>query len=208
MFTSAFPETFSSVVMIDGCGPWVSLEDGTTAQTLFRCSVNDWMKRDSHVASPRLHDSIEELIDARQKNRFSPAGISRHAAAALVRRGVKRVADGKLQYSHDPRAAVAELQGNTEEQAVQFLAKLPRALCLMADNGIEGGPKAFLERRRSAFPDLTLRTMEGGHHLHLDTPEPVAALIADFLMPVMPRALIPAATGRTTKHQHHTLSRL
>jgi pimeloyl-ACP methyl ester carboxylesterase len=184
IIAGAFSAKLSSVVMIDGCGPWVSLEADANAAKDFRWCANDWMKRDRRVPTPRSYDTVEELIEARMKNKFSPAGMSRHTAAAIVRRSVKAV-EGKYQYSHDPRAAVAEFQGSTEEQALEFLAEMPRTLCIMASNGLEGGPRTFVKRRQHIFRDLTIEWMEGGHHLHLDTPAPTAALITAFLQPVM-----------------------
>ena len=80
-------------------------------------------------------------------------------------------------------------------QACSFLARLPRALCVMADSGIKGGPRTFLRRRRHVFADLSVRWFEGGHHVHLDSAAPVAAAIAAFLRPVM--ASPTAASGGT-----------
>jgi pimeloyl-ACP methyl ester carboxylesterase len=181
VLASSFPYIMDSIVMIDGCGPWV---EDNTARKIFRSGVKEWQKKDQYAASPRSFGSIEELIVSRQNKKFSPAGISRHGAAAIVHRGVTFL-DGVFQYSHDPRAGTLGFQGQTEEQVREILCKLPRALCLLAEDGLvdEGGesPKTMLQRRRQIFPDLTVKWMEGGHHIHLDTPGIAATIIVDFI---------------------------
>jgi pimeloyl-ACP methyl ester carboxylesterase len=198
-FAASFPELFCGVVMLDGCGPWVNAEteEGRKEQqqpddlpvsaiAYFRQGAEDWLKKDAQANSPREHPSMETFVEARMKNKFSPAGVSRHAAAALVRRGTTITDTGAVRHSHDGRAAVPELRMNSEKVACEFISKMPRTLCLMAKKGIKGGPRHFLKHRGHLFPDLTVKWADGGHHFHLDEPGPVAALVADFLRPVLP----------------------
>ena len=87
-----------------------------------------------------------------------------------------------------------ELEVNriTEEQVCELVTRLPRSLCVMAQAGIgeseaDAGAesdtpvKRFLRNRRHVFRDLEVEWVPGGHHAHLDTPEPVAAAVARFI---------------------------
>ena len=49
--------------------------------------------------------------------------------------------------------------------------------------------KRFLRQRRHAFKSLEVVWVQGGHHVHLDTPEPVAEAITDFLQRIGPLKL-------------------
>jgi hypothetical protein len=58
-----------------------------------------------------------------------------------------------------------------------------------ADNNDESDSsmvKRFLRQRRHAFKSLEVVWVQGGHHVHLDTPEPVAEAITEFLQRVRP----------------------
>jgi|EP01046_Picozoa_sp_COSAG06_P054860 pimeloyl-ACP methyl ester carboxylesterase len=170
LLCASFPERFSSFVMLDGCGPWVmptastegaeGAEQGEAAGWMaahpadrLRSGVENFLKRDGHHSSPRSFADYETVIGARLRNKFSEAGISRHGAAALVRRGITTTvqpaalgagASGDedeviIQYTHDPRVAmdgVTDSNGYTEEQVQQLLARVPPSLCVMAESGI------------------------------------------------------------------------
>ena len=205
MLAAAFPERISAFVMLDGCGPWVPDEEqreewggpSHTADAL-RGSISNWLKRDGHHATPRAFESYEDVLSARLENKFSEVGITRHAAAAMVRRGIrdKEGAEGAMiEYTHDPRVA-SELEVNriTEEQVCELVTRLPRSLCVMAQAGIgesesDAGAesdtpvKRFLRNRRHVFRDLEVEWVPGGHHAHLDTPAPgpIADAVARFI---------------------------
>ena len=251
LLAAAFPERVSDFVMLDGCGPWVMPAKWMQhmarqpAKTL-RAAAKTWRKRNEYHEKPRAFASYEDVLGARLSKKFSSAGISRHAAAAITRHGTHTDAHtGKILYTHDPRVQLTPLEPNgyTEEQACQLLSEVPRTLAIMARSGIglteteaesqdaeseeedsradsdeasedddDGGAmdsagddindmedddsmvKKFFQRRAPHFKDLQVVWVQGGHHVHLDTPEPVTRAIVEFLRQETEPALsMPAA---------------
>ena len=213
MLAAAFPERVNAVVMLDGIGPWVSDEAWARRAVdqpaaALRNNAKMWLRRDRYHGSPRTFSSFEQVLGARLQQKFSFAGISRHAAAAITRRGTREdidmsSGDVSCVYTHDPRVQMPAPMpaGYTEKQACQLISKLPRTLAVMAAAGIgaggsggesEGGDESdtavrrFLINRTPHFKhQLEVAWVPGGHHVHLDKPEPVASHVVSFLRRVL-----------------------
>ena len=67
------------------------------------------------------------------------------------------------------------------EQVQAILAKITApTLLLRAEDGWPT-PEGLMEKRVQAVQDLELVTVPGGHHVHLDHPDSVGPIVAEFL---------------------------
>ncbi|MFI2810437.1 MULTISPECIES: alpha/beta fold hydrolase [unclassified Microbulbifer] len=130
---------------------------------------------------PRQFTSLAEATEARRNGMFK---LSREAARAIVERGTRASADG-FTWSSDPRLKATSTGKLTSDQVRAFLesiqqAEIPVRLVLAMD-GIEGMP----ERMRpllQQFPNIAVREMHGGHHLHMEEgAEEIAEWFGPFL---------------------------
>ena len=69
----------------------------------------------------------------------------------------------------------------TEEQANNFISQVTCPwLAILGSEGFEK-LKVNFEKRKHLAQNLEQVTCPGGHHLHMDNPEPVAEKIIEFL---------------------------
>jgi len=126
----------------------------------------------------RVFGSADEAIAARIK----ASGLSRDAATALVLRGIKPVPGG-YSWSSDPRLTLASPQRFTEPQVLALLHGIEaRTLLIVApDSLVKPVSEEAMIARIAAVAKVELRELTGGHHLHLENPEPVGRAIVAFL---------------------------
>ena len=106
--------------------------------------------------------------------------LSIGAAELLVRRGAEACEDG-IRWRSDPRLKLPSPVYIAEEQARAFLgAIVAPTLLLKAQRGLLNRFTA-MGSRINAVQQIEVVELPGGHHLHLDDPQPVAAVILDFL---------------------------
>ena len=69
----------------------------------------------------------------------------------------------------------------TDPQAENIVANIdsPTKL-ILGENGFEK-IVSLVEQRKNLFKDITLATVPGGHHCHMEFPKETAALIDSFL---------------------------
>jgi pimeloyl-ACP methyl ester carboxylesterase len=102
----------------------------------------------------------------------------------LVARGLQPV-DGGFTWRSDPRLKIKSRHYLTEEQACAFLQQITAPVLLIeAENAKQDQWKELLLKRIPYIKNLQHRKISGDHHLHLDNPEEVAAVIREFLQPI------------------------
>lgn len=109
--------------------------------------------------------------------------LSRSAAQTLVARGLREV-DGGYTWRSDPRLRLPSRLRLTEEQVLAFLRAIRCPVLLVrGSDGFPFAPKP-MSARVDALRDSIMVELPGGHHLHLDTPEPVAAALREHWAPL------------------------
>ncbi len=172
-FVSAVqPERIEQLVMIDGLGPY-SGEAAKAPEVLAKS-----IQRMSRLASKRapVYPELDSMIEARVR-----VGDLGHAAARRLVERNSRACDGGISWTTDPRLTVTSPLYLTEEQVLANLRAIRApSLLINADRGTIAR-RAGIAQRYAAVSDLRVTTLPGGHHLHMETPEPVAAAIRAFL---------------------------
>ncbi|MCA9712152.1 MAG: alpha/beta hydrolase [Myxococcales bacterium] len=174
VLAGTFPRQVRRLVLVEGLGPMVEAPEQAPAR-LAR-SITEQLARRGRPA-PR-YASAEE---AAERLRRAVGTLSAEGARALVGRGLCAV-EGGVTWRSDPRLRVASRLRLTEAQVLAFLRAVEAPTLLV--RGAQGYPETpALHQRLAAVRDIATVTLPGGHHVHLDAPEPVAEAIAAFLAP-------------------------
>lgn len=171
---TACPERIHRLILIEALGPLAATADHSAAQ--LQRAVRQI--RDVARKPLRVFATSFEAVAARAK----ASGLSTAAATQIVTRGIRDVPGG-FSWSSDPRLTVGSLQRFTEAQVLDIVAAItaPTLLLLAPDSAIKPIEEAAFEARIARVADIEVRHIDGGHHLHLENPQPVAAAILDFL---------------------------
>lgn len=172
MLAVAKPATFESMTMIEAVGSLTESADKLPAR--LSKAFND--RLDSQRFESRIFPDKQAAIDARLK-----AAKMHPASAKLIIDRQLRPIDNGYAWAFDKRWRHASFQYQTEEHVRAVLSKVTcPTLAILADEGYLHGRKDT-EERLACLQDLDTIMLTGHHHLHMDTPEPVAAAINRFL---------------------------
>lgn len=170
---AACPERVLSLCLVEAIGPLAERESETGARLKKACADLKKLKVGSRPGYPDL----EKLVRARA----TAGGIDMESARLLVQRNVVEQEDG-LHWRSDPRLTLTSPARLTEKQILNLLesAQAPTIT-------IESEPPTFmldaetLAARAGALGVAREVRIEGHHHLHMASPEPVAAAIIEHL---------------------------
>ena len=141
----------------------------------FRESAIQWMSR-SKKQLP-IYPDIESAVKAR----FQVGGILKSSVRPLVERGLQPV-NGGYTWRSDPILKSKSRHYFTEEQAQAFIKEITAPVLLIeAEHTEKDYWYELLQKRMPYVNKLQHQIIPGGHHLHLDNPEPVAMAIHEFL---------------------------
>ncbi len=173
MIAAAVPERIERLLLIEALGPMTLAAEQTLAH--LRRSFHEG----GQTGALRVFAEASEAIDAR--TRGNGPGLSAAAAATLIARGTK-VVPGGLSWSSDPRLTLTSPVRYTEEQILAVLRGIAApSLLVLADPSPPFLPREMIERRIAQVANIRVRRLRGGHHLHLEDPQPVAAEILEFI---------------------------
>ena len=167
-------EKIDYVILIEGIGSIVQKPEKMPED--FRESVIQWMRR-SKKQLP-IYPDIESAV----KVRHQVGGILKSSVRPLVERGLKPV-NGGYTWRSDPILKSKSRHYFTEEQAQAFIKEITAPVLLIEGENTEKDYwYELLQKRMPHVKNLQHQIVPGGHHLHLDNPEPVAMAIREFLI--------------------------
>ena len=175
MVAVAAPERIERLALIEALGPLNG--DPAEAGTRLRKAVA--ARRALKPGRPaKLIADIEQAVDAR----LAVSQMTREAARLIVTRNLRAV-DGGYAWRSDPRLTLPSHLRVEEASIRAWLAALEVptfVLCALPF------PPYFTPEIRDArvaqVRDCELALLEGGHHLQMEQPEAVAALLRPFLL--------------------------
>lgn len=192
-----FPERIAQLILIDGMGPLTESDEGAPARfRSFLQSVVRARKAESRASANRESSSsgsnsgggnVYPSPDHAVRARKLVGGLSDASARALVDRNLMQrldasgAADGFI-WRTDARLKLPSPMRLTEKQVCAFLSEIEaRTLLIGASDSEFAAYEHLIQARARNIPNLTNRKLSGGHHLHMENPEPVAAAIAEFM---------------------------
>ena len=169
LVAAAIPQCVDRLLLIEGLGPLG--DDGSHTLQRFR---------DALAATPpdtralRRFSDIEQAVNAR----VIVSGLRAELAYPIVERGLHTADDG-LHWRTDPRLrrATAVRLAETQIRSILGGIEAPTSV-LLADPVTSYLPAALMTARAACVASIQMQHMVGGHHLHLEHPEAVAAWIS------------------------------
>lgn len=166
------PERVKKIALIDVVGMISYPGDAVVSR------LRNYLLTSKNIIQHAIYSSLEEAAIKRVST--SAAGkLSVAAARILAEGGMKKVTDGYM-WTFDDRLQLPSAISLTNEQANAILTNFSSDSVLIA--GSEGilNEYAMQGQNIENFQNIKTYKLEGGHHLHLDTPESVAKILADF----------------------------
>ena len=171
VFAGAVPERVERLYLIESLGP-ISTEPARLP-ALLGTALSE--RRAIHGKQLRRFASIEQAVAARRTNRDMP--LSEASARLLVERGVRAAGDG-FEWSSDPRLTLTSAMRLSEAQVCGYLAGIRCPVRLViAEPPMPFVDSVHMHERARIVPTLRLTRLDGSHHLHMETPELVAAAL-------------------------------
>ena len=168
----ADPEAIASLILIEASGPLSERAEALPER--LRRSLAE--RLDGSRFRSRVFPDLEAAVAARLK----AARMERASARLIVERQLEP-AEGGWRWRFDPRLRAASPQYQTEAQVRAVLgAVVCPTLTVIATEGFLAA-REDTEARLAALADRVSLTLPGHHHVHMDTPAPVAAALNRFL---------------------------
>ncbi|MDA3932887.1 MAG: alpha/beta fold hydrolase [Gammaproteobacteria bacterium] len=174
LLAAACPQRITSLSLIEGLGPLA----GKANQSAVRLR-QAWLGLDADLSSKlRTHDSPESAAQARlSQTRMQPESVR-----LLTERGLQQTGDG-WQWRSDPRLRIASAVRMTETEILHILQAIACPVVqIMPDPPSALMPLSVMQRRSASVQHYTEHSLPGYHHLHMDSPEPCADRIFNFIL--------------------------
>lgn len=166
------PEQVGKLIFLDILGPTVNFTEERA----------NYLTKDAatYLAHPSKNKQVFVKQEAIIQDRMKIGNISYKAAQALVNRGAKLYESGWA-WAYDSRLDCVSSFVPYEDELIAMFKAIKVPVCLIrAKQGVLYPDHIFEERARS-IKNLILHEVQGGHHVHMDDPYPIAKIITDFL---------------------------
>ena len=174
LLAAAVPERIDRLVLIESAGPLAVAPD--QLQSRLRESLLERQTARGRDGL-RVFSSIDEAVAVRARVN----GLSSAAARPLVERGLQPLAGG-MAWSSDPRLKATSPLRSDESQIERLLSDISCPVqLLLAEPPLSFMDAATRDRRMAVLAHAESHRFTGHHHLHMETPEPLAAAIIRFL---------------------------
>ncbi len=130
------------------------------------------------------HDQQQRIVFPDQESaiqdRMKIGNISYQAAQALVYRGIKKC-EGGWSWTFDPRLRCVSSTIPYEDELRTMFKAIEAPVCLIRAKQGVSYPEDIFQGRAQSIKNLIIHELQGGHHVHMDNPTPVAKIISQFL---------------------------
>lgn len=165
------PARISSLGLIDGIGAITF--PPRLLPSMMLSSIDEY-KRLSNK-KPKYYATTDEAIDAR----LLASKMQRSSIELLVTRGLKSTEHGFI-WRTDPRLLIPPLLLPIEEQLTPFLQQINAKTCFIRTESGWPVDKAIIDKRVELIKNITVHTVAGDHHVHMDNPSSVGPILKDF----------------------------
>ena len=174
LVAGTLPSRISKVVLIEGLGPLT--DDPQNSPKLLSDSIRQ-MKAFENPSRPPTPLSYEQAIATRMK----AGNLSEKATIPLVDRGTKKSGETFI-WRSDSRLKITSRIRLTEEQVLAFIDGIEAPVLLLVSDSGYVPQRAKMQVRCEHVKQLTIHHVAGGHHLHLENPEPVAEIVTTWIL--------------------------
>ncbi|CAM2742383.1 lipase LipA (L.pneumophila) [Legionella steigerwaltii] len=165
------PERFLSLSLIEGLGPFSNPAETACQQ----------LREYAHFLAQKGKDSKGyDHIDSAALARAFKGYVSLDIAKILCERSLIEK-KGKFYWRHDQRLLERSPLRMTETQILSCLQEITAKTYLLLSSRGFAFDTEIIDNRIKAVEKLTLKKMDGGHHIHMEQPEIISKLLADFI---------------------------
>ncbi len=180
LLAAACPQRVTRLVAIEALGALPEQEENTVAR------LREAIAAGRALTGKRLRMFTELDTPVRARTLARTGAIQEAAARLLVERGVREVQgeDGSRGWvwSSDPRLTLPTMVRMTPGQVRALIRGIAcPTRVIHADPPQPYLPEPLRSEHAALLPEGQLHVLPGGHHLHMEQPAAVAALVADFL---------------------------
>jgi pimeloyl-ACP methyl ester carboxylesterase len=166
------PERFLSLSLIEGLGPFSLPADSTCKQLATFMDYLD-QKKSSKITG---YKTFEHAARARSTKGY----VSLDIAKVLCERGTLEE-EGIYYWRHDRKLLIPSPLKMTEEQVLSCLSEVQcKTFLIWASSGFAFNSE-LIKIRMKAIKHMEVKQLEGGHHIHMEKPEVVTQLLAQFI---------------------------
>ncbi|KAL1137778.1 hypothetical protein AAG570_009474 [Ranatra chinensis] len=184
LYAASFPEEVEKLVSLDIACPRVTSPKVLAAQ----CgdSINRYLKyetlTDESLPSYMYDEMVNVALDGYK------GSVSREGIEVLLKRGMKPVEgkEGYYYFSRDVRLKAAGLAMPSLDIVLEFAGRITcDYLNIKAKEGLKfDNPEIYyevLDHIKKSSRSFSFHEVPGTHHIHLNNPEKIAGILADFL---------------------------
>jgi len=169
------PERLLSLSLIEGLGPFSHPEDSACSQLTSYMKFVSTKKNKKSKGYPSFADAC--------KARAASGYVSLEIATKLCERGVVEE-ETLFHWRHDKRLIAPSPLRMTEGQILSCLKTITApSILFWASNGFSFDSELMQERIKTVN-NLKVEQLNGGHHIHMEQPEVIAKLLADFYLTI------------------------
>ena len=167
----ALPKQVEKIIFLDILGPKIDFIEKSIPYL-----KNDATNYLDYDHQPRtLFCDLESAL----QDRMNIGNISYKAALALVHRGMKKHTKG-WSWTFDPRLRFVNSTLPYEDELRTMFNAIQSPVCVIRGNQGIQYPEEIFQGRAESIKKLSIHKLEGGHHIHMDNPKPVAKCISQF----------------------------
>ncbi|PMN88833.1 alpha/beta fold hydrolase [Enterovibrio norvegicus] len=168
---AAFPERAKGLIMIEALGPMSERDDKVVDRLRSGVLSRETLKQ------PRDLPSFEAALKLRRGINKVPMDD----LLPLVRRGIEQRGE-VWQWRHDAKLKTDSVYRMSTHHAEHLIRGIRcPVLAIIGDDGYPELRGPMAQQRAAWFNDLTIETVTGTHHCHLQSQADTAALINDFV---------------------------
>lgn len=172
LYAGIYSEHIAKLILIDGIGPVTSPVNAYP--DLLKKMI---AQRTRNIAAQGVYPSMAAAIDVRAK----VGKFAKQYAQILATRGVDQVASG-YSWRYDPRLKLTSPARLTEPQVGAFITRIKcPTLIIKASHGLLTEHNEIFSQRVALLNQFYLEEIDGGHHVHMENAEAVAAVVNKFL---------------------------
>ncbi|WP_083601751.1 alpha/beta fold hydrolase [Vibrio quintilis] len=166
-YSAAFPERVSDIILIEALGPLAE-----SPQDCVRRLRNGVLSRERirRKVAKKGFRSLQQALSLRANR----SGVAEKCIRPLVERGLE-MRDDRWFWRADPMLSADSLYRMAESHATAILKAIQCPVTLI--RGTQGYEYLMQPERLSLMENITVHTLPGGHHCHLEQPDQVAQMI-------------------------------
>ncbi len=175
LYTGSFPERVKKLILVEGMGPLGRTFSDAPPQ------MKKWISESRAV---RQRKSIEYLTleQGAQRLRRTNPRLGSEQALDLARWAMRKTKNGKWVWKFDPLHRTTSPQPFYSKQAFEFFSRIQCPVLIVKGKESHRSPCPDMQQRLKRIAHRTLvEVKDGGHMIHHDNPEGLAAVVEKFL---------------------------